>query len=200
MPSDHEQLELDYGQTTGLIRDLADTRFKLVALVPTISGAAVALLSQHPSPAQLLAVGTLGLTATVGVVIYELRNTQVYEYALQRAATLERTLEIPSTREPGQTGGVFSERPARELRLFGLTVGQERGLALVYAAAIGGWTYLLTWGGLHLLGVHHSQRAGGLIAVLAAVFVLIEFLRLDNRVTTHAAPRTAGPATAKAAR
>jgi hypothetical protein len=193
----HEQFLLDYSQTTGLLRDLADTRFKLVALVPTISGAAVALLSRHPSAAQLLAVGSLGLTATVGVVVYDLRNTQVYEYALQRAATLERALEILSPLDLGRTGGLFSERPARELRLFGLTVSHERGLGLVYAAAIGGWTYLLAWGGLHLLGVQHSQRAGGVIALLAAAVVLIEFLRLRSRATSA---RATGPAAATAAR
>jgi hypothetical protein len=173
----------DYAQTTGLARDLADTRFKLVALVPTISGAAVALLSRHPSAAQLIAVGALGLTATVGVVVYELRNTQVYEYALRRAAALERALEIPSPFEPSRPGGLFAERPARELRVFGLAVAHERGLALVYAAAIGGWTYLLAWGGLHLLGVQESQRAGGLLGTLVAAVVLTEFLRLGGRVT-----------------
>jgi len=185
-----EQLELDYAQTTGLIRDLADTRFKLVALVPTVSGAAVALLSRHPSPAQLLAVGALGLTATAGIAVYELRNTQVYEYALQRTVTLERALAIPSAHDPNQTGGLFSERPARELHLLGLTVSQERGLALVHAAAIGGFAYLFAWGGLHLLGLHHSQRAGGLIAVLAAVLVLIEFLRLGGRAAKGSSPAT----------
>src|SRR5690348_8882593 len=78
--------ELEYGETTGLIGTLTDVRFKLLAFVPTIAGTAVALLGRHARPAELLAVGTLGLAATVGVVRYEMHNTELYEYALARAA------------------------------------------------------------------------------------------------------------------
>jgi hypothetical protein len=35
-----ERLRLDYDQTTDLVRTLTDVRFKLLAFVPTISGAA----------------------------------------------------------------------------------------------------------------------------------------------------------------
>jgi hypothetical protein len=35
-----ESLRLDYDQTTDLVRTLTDVRFKLLAFVPTISGAA----------------------------------------------------------------------------------------------------------------------------------------------------------------
>ena len=183
MPSSDEleRLKVDYTETTGLVRDLADTRFKLVALVPTLSGAAVALLSRHPSAAQLLAVGALGLVATIGVVVYELRNTQVYEYAVERAAKVERELGIPAVYDPTRPGGLFGERPDSRLRLFGLAVGYERGLALVYGAAIGGWSYLFAWGALHALGVSNAQRGGGVIGVAAGLVVLVEFVRIDAR-------------------
>jgi hypothetical protein len=58
--SDEERLLLDYRQTSELVQSLTDVRFKLLALVPTLSGVAVAVLA-HPSAAvELLAVGALG--------------------------------------------------------------------------------------------------------------------------------------------
>jgi hypothetical protein len=182
--NDHDQLQLDYTQTTQLLRDLADTRLKLVALVPTISGAAVALLSRHPTSAQLLAVGALGLAATAGVVVYELGNSRLRDYALQRAARLERSLG---------TGGLFGERPDRRLRLLGLELGTERGLALVFGAAVGGWAYLLAWGALHSLGVHESQRTGGAIGLLAGLLVLIELTRIQPGAPAAESHGTSAP-------
>jgi|tagenome__1003787_1003787.scaffolds.fasta_scaffold20922645_3 hypothetical protein len=174
-------LELDYAQTTELLRGLTDARFKLLAFVPTVCGAAVAFLSRAPNAAELLAVGAIGLVATLGVVIYELRNTQVYDYALYRAQALEAQLQQVSIFDPARPGGLFSERPGRDLRLFGLAVaGHDRGLALVYSAAIGGWSYLVAWGALHALGVGEPQKLGGAVGVLAGVAVLVEFLRVGS--------------------
>ncbi len=61
-----ERLRLDYDQATELIRALMDVRFKLLALVPTFAGAAVAFLGSHRAAAELLALGLLGLLATSG--------------------------------------------------------------------------------------------------------------------------------------
>jgi len=66
-----ERLGLDYSQTAGLLHDLTNVRFKLLAFVPSITGAAVAPLSHNPSAAELLAVGVLGLVATTGALICE---------------------------------------------------------------------------------------------------------------------------------
>jgi hypothetical protein len=189
---EQERLRLDYSETTGLLRDLADIRFKLVALLPTVSGAAVALLSRHPGPGQLLGVGILGLCATTGVVVYELRNSEVYDYALGRAQELEGALGIRSAFDRDRPGGLFSERPDRERRLLGIRVVHDRGLALVYAAAVGGWSYLLAWGALHALGLSHSQRSGGAIAVLAALLLLVELSRGGTRAGAAAARPDAG--------
>ena len=79
-------LRLDYQQTIGLLAGISDVRFKLLALVPTLSGAAVAVLGRPSSSAELLAVGAIGLIATLGVLLYELRNTQLYDYGLQPRA------------------------------------------------------------------------------------------------------------------
>ena len=84
--------------------------------------------------AVLLSVGVLGLVATLGVLFYEVRNSQLYEYALRRAAELERRLGL----------GLFAERPGLSVRPFGIAAaGHHRGIALVYGAALGGWAYLV---------------------------------------------------------
>lgn len=176
-----EQLQLDYDRTTDLLRTLTDVRFKLVAFVPTISGAAIAFLGGGRSTAQLLAVGALGLAATLGVVVYELRNTQIYDYAILRSTALEARLGLPAVFGAGETGGFFSERPGRDVRIFGLPVGHERGLALVYGAALGGWAYVVGWGVLRALAVGSPQKLGGAIGVAVGLAVLVEFLRIDGR-------------------
>jgi len=183
-----EDLKLDYSETTDLMRGLTDVRFKLVAFVPTISGAAIAVLGHGKSTSELLAVGMLGLVATVGIVIFDLRNTQLLDYAVLRAKILEEKLGFVSIFEPGRPGGLFSERPGRDLRVFGLAgVGHDRGLALVYSAAIGGWCYIVAWGALRALDVGDARSLGGVIGVLGAAVVLVEFLRIDGRPGRHAA-------------
>jgi hypothetical protein len=175
-----DRLRLDYQQTTDLMRQITDVRFKLLALVPTLSGAAVAILGRPSSAGELLAVGLLGLIATVGVLLYELRNTQLYDYGLHRAQELERQLELPSI-GGGSRRGLYSERPDRSLRLFGvLPVDRDAGLIVVYSAALAGWTYLCTWGALHALGLGHTRQAGGAIGVLVGLVLVIELTRLRD--------------------
>jgi hypothetical protein len=182
MSDPHDQLSADYNQTTSLIATLTDVRFKLLAFVPTISGAAIAVLGNHRSTAELLAVGLLGLTATLGIVFYELRNTQLYDYAVHRAKKLEQRLQFVSISDDTKTGGLFSERPDRTFRIFGLaTVWHDRGLALVYGAAIGGWSYVVAWGALRALSVGPAQKLGGVIGVAVGLLTLAEFLRMDAR-------------------
>jgi hypothetical protein len=186
-----ELLRLDYEQTTDLLRTLTDVRFKLLAFVPTIAGAAVGVLG-HSGAAQLLAVGLLGLLATLGILVYELRNTQIYDYALDRAKELEQRLGLVSIRG-ASTGGLFAERPGRSLRVLGITAAaHDRGLALVYGAALGGWSYLVAWGGLRELGVGSAKEAGAAIGIAVGLVVLAEILRI--RVRTGPADSSAEPA------
>jgi len=167
-----EDLRLDYAQTTELLRGITDVRFRLLAIVPTLAGAAVAFMSRGRPAAELLAVGLLGLAATVGIVLYEVRNTQLYDYAIRRAKELEARLD--------GTGGLFTDRPGRDVRVFGLALaGHERGLALVYGAAIAGWTYLVVWGGLRALDVGGAQKIGGIVGIVVGVLALVELLRIE---------------------
>ena len=112
-----ERLRLDYNQTTELVRTLMDVRFKLLAFVPTIAGAGVAVVGHGaPTGGELLGVGILGLLATFGVLLYDLRNTQVYNATLARARALERLF---APERPG-LAELLAQAPATQARPFGL--------------------------------------------------------------------------------
>jgi hypothetical protein len=177
-----ELLRLDYEHTTDLVRWLTDIRFKLVAFVPTIAGAAVGFLSAGGSAAQLVGVGLLGFVATTGVLVYELRNTQLYDAAVHRAMVLEDRLGFTSVRSDEGTGGPFSERPSRSVRVLDfVTVWHDRGLALVYAAALAGWGYLLGWGVLRAANVPWAQEWGAAIGLVVGLIVVRDVHRIDQR-------------------
>src|SRR5919197_47659 len=123
-----DRLRLDYEQTTDRYRTLVDIRFKLLAIVPTICGIAVGLLGRPHSAAELLAVGLIGLAATLGIFFYELRNTEIH-----------------------------------------VGVVHERAFALVYGAALAGWSYLVVWGALRALDLASARKVGGIIAVVIGI-------------------------------
>ena len=198
-----DKLRLDYEQTNEQIRTLTDIRFKLLAFVPTLTGAAVALLTKSTNSATALAVGLLGLFVTLGIVFYERRNTVIYRAAIRRARHLEDTLNLPRSTDGEGKGGLFNETPGppvlfEKSRLFkmltqapGLEVWHERGLALVYGTALGGWVYVIVYSLLTLLGLQKSgivslaytslglQRSGviGLASILLAGIVAFLYIR-----------------------
>ncbi len=100
-------LRLDYDQTTQFLRAFADTRIKLLAFVPTIAGAAVGFLGRPRPAGELIGVALLGLVATLGIFVYELRNTQLYDAMLQRARELERLLGLPTVQGLPGAGSVL---------------------------------------------------------------------------------------------
>jgi hypothetical protein len=104
-----ERLRLDYDQTTQLARALIDVRFRLLAFVPTVAGVAVAVIGTPRPAAELLGVGFLGLLATLGIFVYELRNTQIWASLILRATELERRLELPSELGGQGAGGLYGE-------------------------------------------------------------------------------------------
>jgi hypothetical protein len=183
-----EKLWRDYEETLKQFQMLADIRFKLLAFVPTITGVAITVLTEHPSAHVSLAIGFIGFFSTIGIMMYELRNSQFYNAITHRAKCLEDELKLPISTQGKTVGGMFNERPGRELKLLGLfTVWHDRGLALVYGSAVGGWVYLfsstlLTWlsnRGL-VLPVFSSSV---LLALLISGIVIWEFRRLEKKDT-----------------
>ena len=177
-----DRLRLDYEQTTQLMRTLTDIRFKLLAFVPTIAGATVAFLGHPRSAAELLGVGLLGLFATVGILLWELRNAQVLDGVVHRAELLERKLGLASMLDAEATpGGLLSERPWQRLTLFGmLAVRHDRGVGLVYGAALAGWSYIVAWGALRALDVGGARKIGALVGAAVGVLVVAEVERLGR--------------------
>jgi len=178
-PDGDDRLRLDYDQTTQLLRALTDIRFKLIAFVPTIAAAAVGLLGKPRPAVELFAIGALGLAATTGILIYELRNSQIYAAAAQRAVELERLLGFPSTVEPGGPGGLYADRPAVTMKIAGfLPATRLLGLGLVYGAALAGWGYLVCWGLLRALDVGHPRGIGLVIGAVFGFLVTLEVVRV----------------------
>lgn len=181
-PAEHQRL--DYDQTTKLVATLMDVRFKLLAFVPTIAGAAVALVGKgKPTGAELLGIGILGLIATFGVLLYELRNTQVYNATVTHARALERLLGLDAGDERTGVGDLLARGSPARARAFGLaSLGQEHAMALVYGASLAGWSYLVAWGALRAAGAGSARGIGGVIGVVVGALVLVEVARIGRAV------------------
>jgi hypothetical protein len=162
-----ELLRLEYEYASRLLGTLTEIRFKLLALVPTLSGAVVALMSPGQSGVELLAIGGLGLTATSGIFAYELRSTELRRRAGARVDRLESELF---------SGGPLVGGDGRRPKLYGVVpASHQLGVGLVYGAALGGWVYLVVWGALSASGAHsHSQEIGAVVGALAALGVILE--------------------------
>jgi hypothetical protein len=177
-----DRLRLDYDRTTELVQSLLDTRFKLLALVPTIAGTAVGLIGAPRPAVELLGIGVLGLVATVGILLYELRNSEILEAMLRHAQVLERVLGLetgPNVRGPE---GLLNTS-ARGRFLGVLTAGHDRALGLVYGAALGGWSYLVGWGILAAFNVSDAQEAGAVIGAVAGLGVMWDIERMGREVS-----------------
>ena len=200
-PSPFEQ---EYEQVNDNIRALADIRFKLLALIPPLGGVAIFLLSQAaltrqtnpptPTPeprdyALVLLLSLMGFIATLGVTIYDQRNSQLYNALIGRAKTLEKRL--------GMVGGQFSTRPRRARRLFGLVLmWHDLALTLIYGVVLGAWFFPLFYSGLRLAretlagpvvwldtvtgGWFNALRAALLVTLVMTLVFFEELLRLDG--------------------
>jgi hypothetical protein len=171
--SDRQQLE--YEQVAQLLGALDETRLRLLAFVPTIAGAAVGLISGRPPAVDLLAIGLLGLFATMGILVYELHNSQIADGLSAHAGRLERALQFD--------GPVVAQHVAGGTRLFGvINLSRGRGLALVYAAALAGWGYLTAWGLLRAIELAHARGWGLVVGGGVGLLVFLEVERIEEAV------------------
>jgi hypothetical protein len=152
----HPDYVADYNQTSAYFRELHETRFRLLALLPLAAGGAIALLPQHTSAQQQVALGAFGLLITIGLTIYDQRNTMIYDRLVRRAQFLEKRMRFaPLQLATGSTarswGGPFSDRPGRRhlvktQRLAIPLIWHDLGLSIVYAGTLAGWAFLLFHG------------------------------------------------------
>lgn len=160
--TEFEKLKMDYEHTLQQFAMLADIRFKLLAFVPVLAGAAIAFLGQTATPETALAVGLLGFIVTIGITFYDIRNTQFYDSIVHRARWLEALLDLPICTEGKLTGGLFNERPGRALKFLGIvTIWHDRGLAMVYGAALGGWALIIAYSSSSVRPSHQMAKANG---------------------------------------
>lgn len=176
MLDDADKFRLDYEQTTHYFHELASVRFKLLAIVPIVTGAAIAFLEAEAEASVQLGVAVIGLLATVGVMFYDQRNTAIYDAMQKRAKMLEAILQFERWDDTKKCGGAFLGRPTRDRRFYGIPMWHDLGLAIIYSSAVSGWVYLLA---------HAFLGSDGLLlsgAVSVAVWLLTFFglKRLDD--------------------
>jgi hypothetical protein len=95
-------------------------------------------LSRHFASGEAFAIPVYGLAITIALVTYNARNDQLYDELVDRAASIERTLDLAD--------GFFANRPQPWLRIrvFGCkwTVDHRGSVSLIYTASIVFWLFL----------------------------------------------------------
>lgn len=84
-----------YEQICTNIRVTDEISFKLIRLVPILSGSGIGLLtflekSSYLSPATVILISIFGAVVTFGVFRWELCNIETCSWLIRRAADLER--------------------------------------------------------------------------------------------------------------
>src|SRR5437868_93360 len=161
-------LRADYQITMEVVKLLSDIRFRCLVFVTAIITIATALLPGTGDSGTRIILGFVGFLATLGITVYELRNSQLYEAACHRAKMIEGRLGMEKFSKYGNQGGLFGERPKYTKRWKDLSseeqtnlntgkdvplmsfwlvpVKHDHGLACIYGAALGGWVYLIANG------------------------------------------------------
>jgi hypothetical protein len=133
-PSNRQDLLLAlYGQICTSWRELVGVRFKLLALVPSVSLLVlVQLLSSTGVGAGLTlivktGIAVVGLIVVSGLLVYELRNSELHDDMISRGRRIEEELGV-------DTGQFRGRRIAAKW-----LIKHDRALALVYGAALLSW-------------------------------------------------------------
>jgi hypothetical protein len=137
-PTAEEQrmLELLYPELCKNHNAIADFRAKLLALLPTVSGAAIFLLLARTdtSTAHFAAIGLFGFAVTFGLFMYDLRGIQDCVELRKRASNIEARLSMRAENE-----SLFRNPP--KPRLLGLADEVGAGW-IVYSTVLASWLYL----------------------------------------------------------
>lgn len=197
-----DRLKVDYEATVQYFLHLSEVRFKLLGALPALTALAAALLPPIVDPARGFAIASLGLLVTIGITIYDQRNTQIYDCLVARARRLEEKIQgVP----PLVGGGPFSDRPARRpkfefKRMRPALLWHDLALAIVYAACLGVWASLVQdrWSVLYRDPEAAPVKTGGLVFIL--VFFVLVALALLNDYEQGAKSGAAGQQTTGARR
>ena len=159
----------DYRLVVAFVNGLTDVRFKLAAFIPTLTAAGVALItSADVEPLTQAMLGFGGLVFVLGIVVYDLRNSQLYNGAIGRAMALEETLfdRYGGDTKPGLFGSRTDTNRTHQARGTGrflrVPVNHGTGLLLVYTATLTAWVWvILDAAGEGLLDDAGELRIGG---------------------------------------
>ena len=112
---------------------LIDIRFKLLGFVPAVSVLLIANLLSADGPAKGLSsnmkifIGLLGFTATLGLFIYDKRNSELHDDLISRGRKIEELWGVHT--------GQFRGRKKSGNSL----IQHDRATALIYGSALIGW-------------------------------------------------------------
>ena len=125
----------------GAFHELAAVRFKLLAALPTVTGAAAAILQSQR--AEIAAsISAFGLLVTFGIILAAIsRNSQISATPCKQCARSLEGAGYESVNGRFRFGGPLLYLPPRSLRFFGIRPWRDRGLAIVYAASLAAWSY-----------------------------------------------------------
>jgi hypothetical protein len=149
-------LEPIYAEVCKAHGAINDFRGKLLALVPTLSGAAFALIigTRKDFDLRLLVpVGLFGAAVTLGLFCYELRGMLLCVELRNRGEKLEQAMQRPAADTEEEMRGHFLERPERHkirdaLKLLkaNLPISVPTASFIVYGSAILGWMIVAAFG------------------------------------------------------
>jgi hypothetical protein len=143
---------LDYETTVKRFEHITDIRFKLLGLVPTATGlGALVADANRRTPDVAIAIGALGLLVIIGIIVYEIRNTQLYDALWLRAICLEADMGFRPIDEAYQYGGSFLGQPHDRRTIiprprWTIRLGHTLAIALVYGASVGVWVWVIVSG------------------------------------------------------
>lgn len=182
MDKDLELLKVDYEKTTAYIFHLSEIRFKLLGLLPVVTGIAFFFSEQKLSPEGIFVIGVLGMIVTAGILFYDQRNTEIYERLIARAKGLEKKMQLPPVIDAEENGGVFSNRPGRGRMFLGVfKMWHDKGLAMVYTASAGVWSYMIFRSLIQIFDVETQLRQIPVIlAIIVSWFFYKALIRLDK--------------------
>lgn len=184
-----ELRKLDYEKTLQYISQLTEIRFKLLSLLPVVTGVALSFIKPEQSPSTGLFIGVFGFSVTFGLVIYDQRNTAIYDEQVIRAKILEKKLLIPPVLGDDIVGGPVGGRPCIEQKLFGISMWHKEGLAIIYTSVLAAWSYLIS----QSLVTFISPKTGfpnGVSVIIPAVLAVVFWLRLSGAGVKNSQAKT----------
>jgi hypothetical protein len=124
-----------YGRICDSWRALIDVRFKLLALVPIVSGFGVTKVLEANtslSPTAGTGLALIGLFATLGLLIYDLRNSELHDDLISRGRRIEDELGV----DTGQFRG--------RLKASNWWIKHDNAMFIIYGASLLAWGFAIS--------------------------------------------------------